>query len=318
MLKELNSYIMRENKKGTPLLRALLFEHRLPWRHKTWLTYKIPWLRDDVKFLEYISIRPLNKLKLRLFENLPKYTQEDITVVIPIKNRYSKRLLNLLKSIRNQSYNQDLIKIILVDYDSKKEQVYFLKKSCHKYNAKYIRVDNHSTWSRSHCLNIGIKRTKTKYLLSTDVDIIFEKDYIKKAIQKLKKQPFSIIVSQCWDLPENWNNQLDFNKLKSLAKPRYYGQNYGSGINMTSTYFYHKLRGYDEKYKIYGIEDLDLIKRLIILGLNIKIIDAYYFHQWHPVSSKGEKFKHYISKNLLYYKHTNSIVRNKTKWGELN
>ena len=85
-----------------------------------------------------------------------KYPIDDVTVIIPIKNRYDFRLENALKSLRNQDYRQDLIKIIVVDYDGLLEFINPLKKLCQKFDAKYIRIEERPVWCKSECLNVGI------------------------------------------------------------------------------------------------------------------------------------------------------------------
>ena len=90
------------------------------------------------------------------------------------------------------------------------------------------------------------------------------------------------------------------------------------GINMTLTYFYHKINGYDEKYVIWGYEDDDLIKRFRLFGLTKKDISkkTSYIHQWHP-KYWGVKNHDQIEENREYFKNSHSIVRNKDGWGEI-
>ena len=149
-----------------------------------------------IKYLElpgnaflYPLVIILNKwLRLRLyfspsFNRLDK--KEDITVVVGVKDIDSKSLANCLKSIRGQFYDQSLVEIALVDYDSKEESIPLYKELCIKFQVKYIRVDNRPIWSRSNALNIGIKRAKTKYILTMDADLIFENNYIKEVVKEL-------------------------------------------------------------------------------------------------------------------------------------
>lgn len=243
--------------------------------------------------------------------------QEDITVVISVKNRYDTRITNALKSIRNQDYNQDLINITVVDYDSQKGLIPKYKKVCDKFNAEYLRVDNKPIWCKSHALNIAIKRAKTKYILSTDVDNIFEKTYIKEAIKELRRNAFQVILSEIRDLPKHSIKTEDFDELKSLAKLRYKRDN--PGTNLTLTCFYHKIHGYDEVYKLWGKEDCDLVKRFYLMGLNIKSIrdNSYFLHQWHPKFEGilNQNYLEQLMKNNEYFIKHNSIVRNKDGWG---
>ena len=174
--------------------------------------------------------------------------REDVTVIIGVKNRLDYRITNALKSLRNQTYDQNLIKIILVDYNSNKKLIRKYKKICKKYNTDYVRVSNQPVWSRSHCLNIAIKRTKTKYILTSDVDIIFEKNYIKTVIKKLQIKPYRVIVCKMLDsAKDDINKHTDIIKnyeaLKTKAKFRTKKGGelfFGKSINATLTYFYHK------------------------------------------------------------------------------
>lgn len=266
----------------------------------------------------YIVYRNFNKL-LWKFRSLPKYDKEDVAIIIGVKNRYDHKIINALRSIKNQNYPQELINTIIVDYGSDKKLIPKFKKLCEGFDVEYIRVENVPVWSRSHCLNIGIKRTKTKYVLVSDTDIIFDDNYIKEAVNELKDNPYQIIVSEMRDLPEKFPiKNIDFKTLdKSKFKSRYHGAH--NSMPTTLTYFYHKINGFDEKYSVWGSEDNDLIKRFKYLGLNLKNISnkSVYFHQWHPKFDgvmSGE-YKKQIEDNLKYFENTNTIVRNKSGWG---
>ena len=304
-----------KQKKETPLWKALLLEHRLPWR------YKQAWEGRNIRFIDYILFKNINKIKLRL-NRLPHYDKEDITVIIGVKGRCDNRMINTLKSIRNQDYPQNLINIMLIDYDNKKELIPKLKEIYKRYDIDYIRVDNKPLWSKAHATNVGIKKAKTKYILSSDIDIIFERNYIKEAIKELQKHPFQVILSKCFDLPKININKMDYDRIKSLAQPRFKYERLSLGINLALTYFYNKIKGYDEKYKLWGYEDDDLIKRLEIFGLNTKSIEykSVYFHQWHKMYEGVKKIKGYkkqIEKNKERFKKNFSIIRNKNGWGEI-
>lgn len=314
--------------------QALLLEYRLPWRYKEKLRrllHCLPWIRQSMTPLDYFLTRPLFKLT-----PLPKCNKEDITVVIAAKNRYDHRIINALESIRSQNYDQSLIKIIIVDYDSNRELATKYKDVCKEYNAEYVRVDNKPIWNKAHALNIGIRRVKTKYLLSSDLDNIFEKNYLKEAIKELQRNPYQVISCNSLDLPDipigELNNfKENFDKLKSLARVRCEVNIPGvssplkinPGTNLTLTHFYHKLRGYDEQYLLCYHEDADLLKRFLLLKIVINDISdkTSFVHQWHPLYG-GEKnvqiYKKQIKKNWEYFKKSKSIARNKKDWGQID
>lgn len=213
-----------------------------------------------------------------------------------------------------------MIQITLVDYDSNVKLVSKYKQLCEKYNAQLIRVDNQLVWCKSHALNIAIKQTTTKYILSSDVDIIFEKNYIHESIKLLKKNVFQVILADMLDLPPLEINNLDFENLKPLSKSRYKGSGYVIAIPLALTYFFKKIRGYDEQYKLWGKEDDDLIKRFYMLGVDKKLIQSsYHLHQWHSKYEgvKNLDFKKQLNWNTEYFNNTHSLVRNNKNWGTL-
>lgn len=275
-------------------------------------------------------LKKINRECLRLFLSLYNLNkQQGITVVIAIKDRYDHKIINSLKSIRNQDYPQNLIKITIVDYDSKEKMIQKFKDICKKYNVKFIRVEKKPIWNRAHCLNIGIKRAKTKYVLTSDVDIIYEKNYITEAVKALQKNPFQVILCQCMDSPAKMvisdKTLKEYDNLRKKSKYRSEVRNipshhyfFGKGINLTLTYFYHKINGYDEKYIVWGKEDDDLIKRFNLLGLQVKDITnrTSYIHQWHT-RVENKEFKKQVEINEKYLHNNHSIMRNKEGWGKI-
>lgn len=289
-------------------------------------TYTNSWRNKKMTFLGYFIRRNINKIITKL-KPLPRYNEEDITSIIPVKNRYDYKIINALKSIRNQDYDQDLIKIIVIDYDSKKEFIPKLKKLCKEYKAEYIRVENKLIWNVSHANNIALKRTNSKYVLITNTDFIFKEDYIKEAIKELQKNPRQIIVSNHWvtkegDIRGEIDVKKDYNKIikKCNLSKTIGGYKFNPGISIGLTQFYKKINGFNEEFKKWGYEDNDLLKRLELSGLNIKDVSekSSYFHQWHPtIGKKSKEFKKQEEKNLQLFLQDKSIKRNKTGWGEL-
>lgn len=313
----LRSFFSNKNCLGTPLLESLIFERRLPWRYREF-GFRNNLINNFIIHTHGKFNRFILPYKKDVKKNLSN-SREDITVVIGVKNRYDHKIENSLKSIREQDYPQDLIKIIIVDYGSKKKYLSKLKRLCKKYNAEPIIVGKDLPWNRSHCLNIGIKRAKTKYLMASDTDIIFRKDYFLKSIKEISKKPFSIILSQCLDLQESFGKRSDIKRMLKFSKPR---SNLSAGISMGLTYFYQKIKGFDEKYKLYGLEDDDLIKRFHMIGLKIKDLsnESSYYHQWHPKHEgvKSKKLLNQINLNREYFLKNKTIKRNDNGWGELD
>jgi predicted glycosyltransferase involved in capsule biosynthesis len=254
---------------------------------------------------------------------------QSISVLIAWKDIGLDRLENCLRSIRNQDYDPDLIRIVLVDGGSDYTNSNKAKKLCEKYNAEYLFVKNVSVWHKTKFLNIAIKRIETKYILICDIDIVFEKNYFRSCVEEIKENPFQVLYTKMLDCPENLNPGFDYlkdyNKIKKICSER--GVNvenpsfkFGSSICFTLSHFFKLIKGYDEYYKLWGSEDYDLIKRFELLGLRIRDISerTSYLHQWHQKyegTKNFPKFLEIVKGNKKYALMNNKILRNPKGWG---
>lgn|GEM_PF-242459 len=242
------------------------------------------------------------------------YYQEDVTVVIGIKNRYDHKVINALKSIRNQTYDQNLIKIILIDYGSKNEYLIEFQKLCEQFKINGLWTKTMLPWSRSKCLNIGLKEANTKYILSSDVDIVFDKNYIQECVNEIKINPLRCIHSTV--LYSNITKEIDiedYDKFRNTAVPCQ--NDMGMGILFFEKKWANIINGYDEYFRLWGYEDNDFVGRLKSCGIELKNINykTYYMHQHHSLYNGVEDNKDLektIKANHYYYINNNSIVRN--------
>ena len=250
-----------------------------------------------------------------------------ISILIPIKNRSDYKLVNLLESLRCQDYPKEKIVIKILDYGSEDPHKKTIKQLSSVYGIDYTYVNNGGLFSRAKALNILIKNTTTKYILSADSDIIFKKNYVSELISNFENNPYQIIFCEPKDLPKGiLKNKLTVANFDYLEKISFYrgglklsntGYRYGKGLNAGLTYFYKSIGGYDEFYEGWGSEDDDLIKRFSSLGLNANSsIDSINLHQWHKkfqgYGIKNKELNKKINLNRDYCKNTNTILRNNT------
>lgn len=285
----------------------------------------LPWrMRHRGGFINTMLKVPIRRLWLsRLAARLLALGPDDITVVIGTRNQASFRLRNALRSIREQDYDASLIQIRIIDYGSEFEVGETINLLSREFCATRLRVDSSTCWNRSHALNIGIRAASTKFVLTSDVDIVFQRNYLSEVIAELRRTPLSVVYSQTWDSTEDMIDLLaggfvdvDFRELRQKCTPRPAGH----GINATFTQFYHLIRGYDEFYQVYGAEDVDLHRRFNRLGLTDRNISerSCFIHQWHPPNpgkARREAGQSVIP-NLAYLSAAKGIVRNPRGWGE--
>jgi glycosyltransferase involved in cell wall biosynthesis len=252
----------------------------------------------------------------------------DITVVIGVRNRADYRIANALRSIREQTYAAELVRVLVVDYGSEPSSQAAIMNLCGQHDAEYLPVDEAPVWSRARCLNIGIRRASTTFLMTSDADVMFSRRYLADAIRTLEASPLSVLASSMLDLPQESvevmknaarpGGQLTLSRWKGWCSPRF-GAPIHYGIALTWTAFFHLIRGYDEYYELWGSEDNDLMRRFRYLGLRPRALDSgsFYLHQWHPKFEgvPGGENAPAIGRNLTHYRWNHSIVRNDRDWG---
>lgn len=255
---------------------------------------------------------------------------DDITVLIGVRDRADHRLANALKSLRAQTHPADAIRVAVIDYGSESTWAARTAELCRQYRAEYLRIDDVSVWSRSRCLNIGIRRVTTKLLMTSDVDVVLSPTYLADAVRALTVSPLSVICSPMLDLPEtstaSFRRMAETDEASSLGRwreqcsPRF-GWDFHPSIVVAYTAFFQMVRGYDEYYEVWGCEDEDLMRRFRYLGLLPERLDAegFYLHQWHPKFEGVPDGEHSveIERNRAYLRRNHSILRNGPSWGLL-
>lgn len=281
------------------------------WR----LNNDINWLKSQRRWLLRFVLGGGEQLR-------EKYTKEDVTVIIGVNDKADYRLVNVLKSLRNQDYDQDLINILITDYQSSEEIVAILKEVCKKYNAQYIHVDGFLPWSKSRCINSGIHQVSTKYILIADADTVFESNYIKEAVKPLINDPYQLIYcpwrfTKKGSITEATDIINEYQSIKKIFDDDSYGSkdfsNRHPGTYFLLTEFLHKINGLDEFYSMWSRVGDDLIKRLGMAGLKLNNIEqkTSNLYQCHP---KGQDIRkpsfRQVQNDQFYYNLANTIRRN--------
>lgn len=254
---------------------------------------------------------------------------DDVTVLIGVRDRADYRLRNALVSVRAQVYSPHRVRACVVDYGSDTECARRIEVLCQDHDAEYVRVDDAKRWNRSHCLNIGIRRTETKFVMTSDVDVLISPRYVADAVRLLRSMPLSVVCSAMRDLPEECAEVLErcaelgeplpFEQLVPKSTPRH-GWRMHPSLGISYTAYYKLIRGYDEFYELYGVEDQDLARRFNYVGIDLVPLDtdSYYLHQWHPrfegVSTDAD-LKRALLRNRDYGIRTHGILRNSDGWG---
>jgi predicted glycosyltransferase involved in capsule biosynthesis len=249
-------------------------------------------------------------------------------VLIGVRNRADHRIVNALRSLREQVYPWGRVTTLVVDYGSDVSEAKALSEACARHGATLLRVDSGGAWSRGRCLNVGIRHVQTKYLMTSDADIVLSPHYLADAVAAIRGDPLSVVCGAMLDLPEASLDEtrragrgeatLDLAAWRSRCEPRF-GWKFHPSIAVTLTAYYRAIRGYDEFYEGWGREDDDLMSRFGSLGLRPTQIPkrSFYLHQWHSKFEGlgGDVRERVIGRNADYFSRTHTILRNAATWG---
>ncbi len=252
----------------------------------------------------------------------------DVTVIIGIRNRSDYRLINSLLSLDNQAHPTGNVVPLVVDYGSDPDQASKAREICEELGASLVQVEAPGPWSRGRCLNIGLRSVNTKYVATSDVDMVFSPSYFADAVGELAKAPLSIVCAPMRDLPESAlpeikeaaadRRPLDTDAWGQPSIERFDGALHPS-LGTGPTAFYQLIRGYDEHFETWGGEDRDLMKRLTTLGLDMvpQRDRSFYLHQWHPKYEgvRDEATEELVRSNRAYFRSNHTIIRNDDDWG---
>lgn len=248
---------------------------------------------------------------------------DSISVLLGVRNRSDYRLRNALRSVRAQRFPNEAITILVVDFGSSPDHAGVIRRECELANAEYHRVTDSGFWSRSACMNHGLRVLRTKFVLFSDVDIVFSPTYLEHTVELLRRDPVSMVCAPMNDLPESSvgaareaaasGGVLDLHALRG-ATSRRRGWDSHPSILATWSAWPILIGGYDEFYRHWGWEDEDFFRRLARLGLTARVVPDphYYCHQWHPKMEGIPEWERdaAIERGRAYFEKNHSIIRN--------
>ena len=242
-----------------------------------------------------------------------------LTTVIPVRNRSGVRLENCLRSLRWQDVEPATHEIVLSDFGSDDTHRRSIDRLSSAYGVRVVRTDTEEVWNRSRALNIGVQAGRGAYVFCTDADMIFQPNFVSSLLEVHSGEGCDhMIHCRCHDLPESAGEQVwqqqDFEGLRAKGVVRAV---MGTGACQSApTAYFHAVRGYDEKYRYWGAEDVDMTARARRYGLKVVWVSnrTSMLHQWHETMKNDRKLLWRI--NRWRYRLTKHIVvKNRRGWG---
>jgi hypothetical protein len=245
-----------------------------------------------------------------------------LAVVIPVRDRAGLRLRNSLRSLNWQSIGRPA-QVVVVSHGSQSEVDRELSTICDEEGATLITVGAPSQpWNKPLALNVGIRATlpEVPFVMTMDADMILAPNFFDVVLERLRKDPPSIVLCRISDLPAcaripgNYEQLLRvFDNLCRIARLR---PRYGSGaIQASRRSFFFDIRGYDEDLLWWGAMDGDMVSRARLAGLEIEWIEhrTAMLHQWHPRKHKVLRRREEIAQAKRAWRCNHQIVRSRAK-----
>jgi glycerol-3-phosphate cytidylyltransferase len=243
-----------------------------------------------------------------------------LSIIVPLRqtakeHRDTARLGHCLDSLAAQTVRD--FEVIVSDTDSSLSYRKAHEATAKAHRARYLYTKTGKVWNISRARNIGIRAAKADFVMVTDADCIYRPDFIATVMAHMDEG----VIAHCriGDLPQRFDGALDdWKRLDQIAalRPNWcYG-----GCQVVSRKYAESVRGYDEKFILWGADDNDFMERAVQSGKRDVWIEneTAYYHQYHDQSNRTADIPQ-KEKNRARLKLTETkqlpIVRNPHEWG---
>lgn len=221
-----------------------------------------------------------------------------VTCVTCVKNRPSAMLERFQDSLLCQTTPY---RLLVVSYGSDPEHLAEERRIF----GDQLLVAEHDVepFRQGRALNIGLCRATTPFVFTTDIDHILGSNFVTAVEDALLADADALVTCRRIDLDPDGQRI-------GIADQCYYGTCIGA-----ARHHFEALGGFDEFYSLWGDVDVDMVDRLVRLGLHVTDLTGktFAFHQWHPASAKAT-----LTDNSRHREQMQSVlVRNSHGWGEL-
>jgi len=252
------------------------------------------------------------------------------SVVIPVREQCGHRIRLCLKSVELQTLQP--LELIVVDYGSTEpnhEKLMRLLPECTVYRCK-----TDAPWSLAVARNIGLRRATARTSCSLDADLVMEPRVLEVAHQIHAATPrvylgsHVILLDPAALSPDKLTLPQGYDKL-AAARYTFLSEGWG-GFVSASTEWWRECRGFDERFTVWGSEDVDMWKRAARAGMDRLRINAaaeektdiYHLHHLSiPIQAYKNGDKEIITiikQNERWSRVTKGVQRNDENWGRWN
>lgn len=258
-------------------------------------------LLEDIRKIDVLGIFPertkrlLGEKEIVHLYNVDKSLDDIVTFVIPVRIDSSERRENL-DVVLDQLSKRKRSKIIVLEADN--ESKYRVPGNCLNVTYRFVKDDN-PVFYRTKYLNELLREADTSIVGIWDTDAIVPDEQIDRSIADIceGKAVMSFPYDGCFNfcsLEDSFifrdNRSIGFLKEKEHSSRVIHSV---GGAFLLHKDLYLKAGGENEYFYGWGMEDLERVKRMEILGLPVSRVDGALFHLFH-----------YRYENSWYYNET--------------
>jgi predicted glycosyltransferase involved in capsule biosynthesis len=241
-----------------------------------------------------------------------------ISIIIPFKYDSKNRLENILELLNYSKKYWNFEKIILVEMDENPKIINLIPNWC----AYVFCKEENETWSRSKRINLGVSLVESEILMILDSDVLVEWSVVEHIIKEIKNNrldaatPFENLYHVSRKIISSMKNKIDINSYLNKNKEeisRVFKVN--GGCFITKTNIFKHIRGMNEFFLGWGLEDDELINRYIKLGYRYARIKGHNAIHINHERTKNclpdpSNFENSITeKNRIYLFNKNEILK---------
>jgi len=240
--------------------------------------------------------------------------QEQLSVVIPIWNRYADLLDRTLYTLANQSLTP--YEIIVSDTSSSENYTKSILSVISKYDIVRHIHNPLPAFSLSRSFNIGIKHAEAEYVLCTGAEMLFSKNYLEELLKIMDSGRFAWGACGFLKADTKYPSDLfgDWSKLIAQIVPGTMAKMSPGTFQCAPRSWWFEIHGYDEQLP-FAYVDSDIVRRGTLSTLKRATISAkiaQVLHQWHKKSDLVGK----LGGTLKDVMDNNKVVKNPDGWGE--
>lgn len=187
---------------------------------------------------------------------------------------------HLARSLSTAIAQTEPCRIVLIDYGSSPPWSDRIESVAIYYGADELFHVPAAVWSRGRAMNVAVRAADTPYLATMDADCLMDEGYVAKALSLAGLQTF---VLSCVRRLKDGQGCRTADQAED-APARCVHPAEGHGLVCVPAEWMRRVRGYDERYEVWGQEDSDLVERARADGMDVRQLPMSYapHHLPHP------------------------------------